>query len=512
MADQITGYTGTIPNRSQSQSAFDTNADNYLDWLVNTFVDDVNTLSASVEADAASAEASNTAAAAQVTLATTQAGNAAASATEAAISAGLNNFQGSYSAGTTYAQADSVVYSGLYYISLVGSNTGNTPDTATAYWQPLVQSPDIKTYTASVFESAATNYISVAALSSTKVIACYSDGGDLNKGKAIILDISGTTITPDTAVEFESGAAFYCSVAKLSSTQAIVAYQDNSDSSKGKACILDVAGSTITPETPVEFEAGSTSHPKICALSSSQAIVCYVDVTGSSYPTTCVLGVAGSTITPETPVVIQSSAASFIGSVDVISSTKMIVAYSGGGSSNSNACIIDISGSTATPATPLELYNGTSTMQNNQIVALDSSTMAMAFQDSSSAGACYLTYLSLSGSTLSYNGEGIAISQGSGTYKPLPTPIQSLVKIDSTTIMLLYSHGAWQHTEAALIKYDSGTGFKVLATRIAIQNIINTADFTPTVLLDTGTMLMAYDNDADGNSYGMAKIVKAEGY
>jgi hypothetical protein len=48
-----------------------------------------------------------------------------------------NTFVGPYSAGTTYSIGQSVVYNNTYYISLVNSNTGNTPDSSPAQWQDI---------------------------------------------------------------------------------------------------------------------------------------------------------------------------------------------------------------------------------------------------------------------------------------------------------------------------------------------------------------------------------------
>lgn len=55
-----------------------------------------------------------------------------------------NDFQGTYSAGTTYTTGQSVVYSDVYYLSLVDSNTGNTPDSSPSQWQeiPTSELPD----------------------------------------------------------------------------------------------------------------------------------------------------------------------------------------------------------------------------------------------------------------------------------------------------------------------------------------------------------------------------------
>lgn len=46
--------------------------------------------------------------------------------------------RGAYAAGTTYAKADLVSYSGAYYVSLVNSNTGNTPSSSPSQWVATV--------------------------------------------------------------------------------------------------------------------------------------------------------------------------------------------------------------------------------------------------------------------------------------------------------------------------------------------------------------------------------------
>lgn len=48
-----------------------------------------------------------------------------------------NDFQGVYSAGTTYSIGESVESSGKYYVSLVNSNTGNTPASSPSQWSEV---------------------------------------------------------------------------------------------------------------------------------------------------------------------------------------------------------------------------------------------------------------------------------------------------------------------------------------------------------------------------------------
>lgn len=423
----------------------------------------------------------------------------------------LNTFKGIWSTLTGALSMPATVYhSNAYWVlnTDLADVTAKEPG-VDSEWDGFNIQPDIKTYTASVFESASTTEISIAMLTSTKAIVCYEDLGNSNYGTACILDVSGTTITPGTAAVFESATTTNISVTALSSTQAIVTYTDGGNSSYGTACILDISGSTITPGTAAVFESASTSHINVVALSSAQAIVCYSDGGNLNYGTSCILDVSGSTITPGTPAVFESSNTTY--EIDVVktTSTQAIVAY-GDNNFYPHACALDVSGSTITPGTPLQVQNDSS--RNNQIIMIDSSTLALAYADIGGGGALFITELSLSGSTITTGGEGLAIEHGYANYFAYPTTMDSLVKVDSTTMVLYHYHSSSYNVYASLIKYDSNTGFKKLATHAVTQNIFNVSDFSAAALLQGGIMIMAYDNDADGNSYGMAKIVTVEGY
>jgi hypothetical protein len=202
-----------------------------------------------------------------------------------------------------------------------------------------------------VFESARADYISVTTLSSTQAIVCYSDVGNSYYGMACVLDISGSTITPGTPAVFESATTTYTSVTALSSTQAIVSYSDGGNSSYGTACILNISGSTITPGTPAVFEFAATTYTSVTALSSTQALVCYQDGGNSNRGTACILDISGSTITRGSPTVFESARTVYT-SVTALSSTQALVCCSDvDGNNRGTACILDISGSTITPDT-----------------------------------------------------------------------------------------------------------------------------------------------------------------
>jgi len=92
--------------------------------------------------------------------------------------------------------------------------------------------------TPAVFESAGTNYISVAVLDSSRAVVTYRDNGNSGYGTACVLSISGTTVTAGAPAVFESAATNYTSVAVLDSSKAVVTYQDNGNSNYGTACVL----------------------------------------------------------------------------------------------------------------------------------------------------------------------------------------------------------------------------------------------------------------------------------
>lgn len=202
------------------------------------------------------------------------------------------------------------------------------------------------------FETGPASYLSICGLSPTKAIAVYRDEGNSNQGTAVILSVSGTTITAGTPVVFETGNTQYCDVAALSSTQAVVTYEDVGNSNKGTACILDVSGTTITPGTPVVFEATATTWTGVIGLSSTRAIVTYVN--GTNHGTACVLDVSGSTITPN--VAAEFYAAPTIYTVvDMIDSTSVMVAFSDSGNSSLVGMVLSNISTGFTANTPANL-------------------------------------------------------------------------------------------------------------------------------------------------------------
>ncbi len=252
--------------------------------------------------------------------------------------------------------------------------------------------------TSAVFESASTYYTSVAMLTSTKAIVTYKDVGNSEYGTACILDVSGSTITAGTPVVFESANTSYTSVTMLTSTKAIVAYQDGGNSYYGTACILDVSGSTITAGTAVVFESATTNYISVTMLTSTKAIVAYQDGGNSSYGTACILDVSDSTITAGTPAVFESATTTYI-SVTMLTSTKAIVAYRDGGNSYyGTACILDVSGSTITAGTAVVFESATTNYIS--VTMLTSTKAIVTYQDSGNSGYGTACILDVSGSTI----------------------------------------------------------------------------------------------------------------
>lgn len=152
----------------------------------------------------------------------------------------------------------------------------------------------------------ADNTTAIVALSSNQAIAIYRNSAT-SFATAVILDITGSTITQGTPAVFDNtGDCLGFGATFLSATKVLVTYREITGADIGRACILDISGSTITPGAKTEIRSGGLyASPDIIALTSSTLFCSYRLASGALYGR--VLSVSGTTITPETEMTISAN-------------------------------------------------------------------------------------------------------------------------------------------------------------------------------------------------------------
>jgi hypothetical protein len=231
-----------------------------------------------------------------------------------------------------------------------------------------------------VFNSADTDDISAAALSSTKFVVAYYDAGNSDYGTAVIGDVSGNTITYGSEYVFNSAASSDISVAPLSETKFAVGYRDIGNSDYGTAVIGDVSDSNIiTYGSEYVFNSAFSWRISVAALSSTKFVVAYQDNGNSDYGTAVIGAVSGNTITYGSEYVFNSADTDEISAAD-LSSTKFVVAYLDNGNSYYGTAVIgDVSGNTITYGSEYVFNSAPSYF--NSAAALSSTRFVVAYQD-----------------------------------------------------------------------------------------------------------------------------------
>ena len=151
--------------------------------------------------------------------------------------------------------------------------------------------------TAVVYETANSSWNSATFDSnSNKVVIGYRDGGNSDYGTVIVGTVSGTSISFGTAVVFEAAISRYISATfDSNSNKVVIGYRDGGNSNYGTAIVGTVSGTSISFGAPVVFETAETSYISATFDSNlNKAVIAYQDNGNSSYGTAAVFTV-GST-------------------------------------------------------------------------------------------------------------------------------------------------------------------------------------------------------------------------
>ena len=142
-----------------------------------------------------------------------------------------------------------------------------------------------------------TNFLAMAYDSSNnKIVLAYRNAyfTPASAGACIIGTVSGTTTSWGTPVIFSSGAAGHMGIAfDSTNNKVVIAYRDEADLDKGKAIVGTVSGTSISYGTAVEFEAGDAQNIN-CEFGNGQVLITYVD-TDDTYTTKAVVGTVSGT-------------------------------------------------------------------------------------------------------------------------------------------------------------------------------------------------------------------------
>ncbi len=196
--------------------------------------------------------------------------------------------------------------------------------------------------------NSAVGRIAVAPISANKFMLCWVDNG-ASLSRAAIVDIAGNVPTVGATGNFLSGAATFISVCVLSTTQAIVSYQDGG-STGGQSKVINFSGSTISSfGTAFNHSAtANTNANSVQALTATTAIVMWNDTSNNLRVKH--LTVTGSTITGGTAADIRAATATAFQTIIMLTATKCVCTYQLSSSTFLWAIVLDISGTTITPA------------------------------------------------------------------------------------------------------------------------------------------------------------------
>ena len=348
--------------------------------------------------------------------------------------------------------------------------------------------------TAVTFDTTATKFISIASMSSTHFVIAFEDDGDSDKGKVIAGYITGTTITivEDGATVFDTSAVQYCSIASMSSTHFIIAFQDDGDSDKGKVIAGSLSGVTITivEDGATVFETGITSSTSIASMSSTHFVIAFIDDTDAEKGKVIAGSLSGTTITivEDDATVFETSVLQYC-SIVSMSSTHFVIAFIDIDDFSKGKIIAGyITGTTITIVEDGATVFATGTVTNLSIAAMSSTHFVIAFIDFDDFSKGKVIAGFITGTTITIVEDGATVFEtGASVYV-------AIISISSIRFLIAFRDIPDDNKGKVIDGYISGTTIKIVEDGATVFETSVMA-YTAIVAMSSTHFVIAFQDD-----------------
>ena len=233
-----------------------------------------------------------------------------------------------------------------YGTAVVGTVSGTT----ISFGTPVVYQSAGTEYNAATFDSA----------NGKVVVACRHVL--FSAGKAYVGTVSGTSISFGSSVEFEGGNTTWISATYDSANEKVVlSFVDEGESSKGKARVGTVSGTSISFGTEVTYNLGATTYTSITYDSNAdKVVIAYRDNGNSFYGTSVVGTVSGTSISFGSETVFKSSNVLYVTTAYDSTNNKVAIIYNDNTSSSGEGIVGTVSGTSISFGSSTSFMSGSS--------------------------------------------------------------------------------------------------------------------------------------------------------
>ena len=324
---------------------------------------------------------------------------------------------------------------------------------------------------------------SATQLTSTSVLVSYRNNTTTYLN-AVVLIVSGTTITTGTAIQLNSVITGYNSAVTLSPTSVFLAYEDATDAAL-YGVVLTISGTTIVSGALTLINNSSAPLGVYAVMLSSTSVLVFMSTSAVNYAYAVVVTITGSTFVSGTFTNVYAVLSSSTVAV-ALSPTSVLVAYQNGSSTNNYlyAGILTLSGTNnATIAsgtnTPINAFNSLMIT----CTALSSTSVLIAYQNNTNSNYLNAIVVTIAGSTIT-PGSNIVLNAVGSHYTFALT-------LSSTSAIVVYEPYGGTGYLTAMILGVSGTTITT-GTVSAINSVVST--YVSAALLSSNSILVTYTN------------------
>ena len=288
--------------------------------------------------------------------------------------------------------------------------------------------------------STTTEASNVIGISNTQFVIVYKDYGNSNRGKAAVGTISGTSISFGTIATFETGQTNLNSVnpiTALSSTKVVIVYEDASNSSAATAIVGTVSGTSISFGSATVFNsANSSKYSIVDKLNSTSVIIGYSETPSSTRGRALVGTISGTSISFGSQVTYAAGPV-VRHTVSALTETKFVISYQDNGASKVGKSIVGtISGTTITLGSPVSFYATTLDNQFFSSTRTLDTEFSISFRTPANSNYGALIFGTVSGTSISFGASTVFQSStiGSPIYSTLLGASDLITGFDATLL------------------------------------------------------------------------------